>query len=136
MISVVLNNQNLGLGVLEEKKERDISWRADESESENESESESSEESASSSESESESDGESEGEGGCDLASKTESDFVSETDPEFASESDSESAKPTPKPQPQVSIHKEQETNHLARMMGQPRQSAKKIFIEEILPSD
>lgn len=120
-----LKYQNLGLGVLEEKKRREISWKADGSESESESESDG----------DSESDGESEDAGESDLASKTESDFVSETDSEFASESDSGSPTPQPQRQPPASTHKEQETNHLARMMGQPRQPAKKPIIE-VLPTD
>lgn len=166
--------QNLGLGVLEEKKPRDISWRLDESESasesENESESEilseSDDESTSSSESSSESESQSdddqssseeEDDDACtsESSSESESDSDSESESESKSDSDSEHEKTRKKqkiakhhlasflrtkpPQPKASKRRShQETNYIARLMGQhqPQWPAPKKPMIEVLPID
>lgn len=117
--------------MLEDKKKRDVSLRLDGNESKSESECESEDES--------------------EDESETESEFVSETDSEFKSEKEDAGTEKNAtkhgkqgagslrtKPQPQASMRKEQETNHLARLMGQqrrPDQPTKKPIIE-VLPTD
>lgn len=147
--------------MLEEKRSRDISWKLNGSD--NESESESDRDSESDSESEGESDSESESDGESASGSESRSESESESDLASATGIEPDSAnndlttyedpthhisqgtcflhtkpepQPQPQPQPQASSHKERETNHLARLMGQPRRSAANKPTIEVLPID
>lgn len=124
-----------------EKKSTTVSWRPDGGNSESESEAQSESELANETGSESGSDSEAQTE--LELGSESGSASESETEDARTQNNDSTHANRgngslSIKPQLQASMRKEQETNHLARLMGQPRrpdQPAKKPIIE-VLPTD